>query len=127
MGAARRECRGGILGRPHPEGARGGRSFADCAKDLAAQAEKRRKKLLSRVKAYAEGGPFKGGDDPWLDAAVLMDLLEIDDYHVLARQPAEIVDWRLEILEKRGAFQAKQADRAAKTSSRPPDDIERSD
>lgn len=60
-----------------------------------------------------------------------MDVLEINDWHVLQRQPAEVVEWRLEILEQRGEAQAKQRDRIQGQSrevlTKPPPDIERSD
>lgn len=73
-----------------------------------------------------------GGTDVFADDVVIMDLLEIKDWHVLQRQPAEVVDYWLELLEKRGQFQAEQADRASKgprmaVSKTPPPDIQRSD
>lgn len=57
-----------------------------------------------------------------------MDLLDITDYEVYARQPEPIIRWRLTILEKRGQFQAKQAERIKQgvptPSNRPPPDID---
>lgn len=51
----------------------------------------------------------------------MMDILEISDWEVLQRQPAEVTDWRLEILEQRALFEDKRRKRLeheAKTALR---------